>query len=103
MEYRTHINNEKTPTSVYVVLALARRVLAVAKFNVRVGDWSAYIDAVPGEKHNVEWLAVSQDGSKIPRDVAIALFGGDVERLGRERTEIVEGKPWPDGLYRWRD
>jgi len=54
--------------------ALSRRVMAVAVLDRGVGDWAAYIDAVPGIDHGAEWGAVVDYGDKLPGDVAAALF-----------------------------
>jgi hypothetical protein len=54
--------------------ALARHVMVVAVFDREVGDWSAYIDAVPGIDHGSEWGAVVDYGDKIPKDMAAMLF-----------------------------
>jgi len=34
----------------------------------------AYIDAVPGENHEREWMEVMREGSKLPKEVAEMLF-----------------------------
>lgn len=54
--------------------SLARRIMAVAVFDRDVGDWSAYIDAVPGIDHGAEWGSVADHGDKLPKDVAAVLF-----------------------------
>lgn len=41
---------------------LARRVLAV--LSRRAEGWCVYVDAVPGENHDVEWQQVAREGSK---------------------------------------
>ena len=56
-----------------VHVALARRVLVVAKTRVECA-WAAYIDAVPGENHDRERLAVLAKGSKLPEVLARILF-----------------------------
>ena len=53
--------------------ALAQRVLAVA-VEGNAGDWSAYIDAVPGNRHDDEYLEVKDNGEKLPEAVAKILF-----------------------------
>lgn len=65
--------------------ALSRTVLVVASANRKVGDWSAYIDSVPGENHSEEWEKVLIEGTKLPYDVARVLF------------------PYFDENYQWRD
>lgn len=64
---------------------LDSRVLVVAVANVEVGDWTAYIGAVEGKKHSVEYLEVKGNGSKLHRKVAALLFPGF------------------DRKYRWRE
>jgi hypothetical protein len=54
--------------------ALSSKVLAVASVNTDVGDWSAYIDAVQGENHDVEVLKVADEGAKLSHDIARILF-----------------------------
>lgn len=61
--------------------ALGAQVLAVSSANYVDGtdelfDWCAYIDAVPGMDHNIEWLEVKRHGSKLPAKVAAAIFPG---------------------------
>lgn len=53
--------------------ALAKRVLAVAVIG-SVGDWAAYIDAVPGTNHDYEKYVVAREGEKLPYEIAILLF-----------------------------
>ena len=53
--------------------ALSSKVLVVAKTRIE-GSWSAYCDAVPGNKHDIEFDAVLSHGSKIPEEVARVLF-----------------------------
>ena len=53
---------------------LARRVMAVAVYDEEVGDWAAYIDAVPGNNHSEEWQEVVDYGLKLPKRVAEVLF-----------------------------
>lgn len=52
---------------------LDTRVIAVAKEGA-IGDWAAYIGAVPGNSHENEWPEVAASGSKLPESVANALF-----------------------------
>jgi hypothetical protein len=54
--------------------ALSSRVLVVAKIELDVGDWAAYIDSVPGKNHNVEAEQVLHKGTKIPYWLAKELF-----------------------------
>jgi len=58
----------------YQIKALNSHVLAVASVNVEVGDWAAYIGAVPGKSHNKEFMEVVSTGSKIPENFAEVLF-----------------------------
>jgi hypothetical protein len=53
--------------------ALGARVLAVATVGA-VGDWSAYVDAVPGKSHEKEAEEVAGTGDKLPEDLAKFLF-----------------------------
>lgn len=53
--------------------ALAAKVLAVA-VEGDIHDWAAYIDAVPGKKHDDEAQLVAEEGVKLDRDVAAVLF-----------------------------
>lgn len=53
--------------------ALAPQVVAVAKTRVE-GAWTAYIDAVPGKCHVGEREEVLRTGTKLPENVARALF-----------------------------
>lgn len=53
---------------------LARRVMAVAVYDEKVGDWAAYVDAVPGHRHEEEWQEVVDHGLKLPKRVAEVLF-----------------------------
>lgn len=55
-------------------VALGQRVLAVAV--ERVDGWTAYIDAVPGIRHDDEAEQVAQNGSKLLEPVARAIFRG---------------------------
>lgn len=52
---------------------LDRQVIAVATERIE-GTWCAYIGAVPGENHDVEWQKVRDHGSKLPATVAQAIF-----------------------------
>lgn len=52
---------------------LSMRVIAVA-VEGEVGDWSAYIDAVEGKNHFIEYKRVLENGTKLPREVAEILF-----------------------------
>lgn len=53
---------------------LARRVMAVASYDEEVGDWAAYIDAVPGSNHDEEWREVVDRGLKLPKRLAEVMF-----------------------------
>lgn len=52
--------------------ALDREVLAVAV--ERIDGWCAYIGAVPGINHTMEFMMVAQHGSKLPKPLAIVMF-----------------------------
>ena len=87
---------------VFLVEPLSQTVLAVASLNVSVGDWSAYIDSVPGENHRNEWQAVSAGGAKMRHSMAEALFGTQVYLEGQKRPS-KDDDPRYGGPYRWRD
>ena len=54
--------------------ALSARVLVVATVNEHVGDWASYIDAVPGQCHELEFEEVAHTGAKVSKDLATLLF-----------------------------
>lgn len=58
----------------YYTHALAQKVIAVAVVNTIYGDWSAYIDAVPGIMHKNEFMEVVNLGEKLPEKIAVILF-----------------------------
>lgn len=64
----------------YYYESLARRVLAVAMVNEEVGDWSAYIDAVPGADHKKEIIFVASMGDKLPEKLATFIFPALAEK-----------------------
>ena len=64
--------------------ALAMRVLAVATTRIE-GTWTAYCDAVPGERHDQEYGEVLRTGDKLPEHVAQAIFG---------RTGVFQNMPY---------
>ncbi len=51
---------------------LATRVLAVAVLSEY--DWAVYIDSVPGENHENEYMEVARVGAKQSKEVAQVLF-----------------------------
>ncbi|KKL48670.1 hypothetical protein LCGC14_2323220 [marine sediment metagenome] len=55
------------------VHALASKVLVVASTRIE-GTWAAYCDAVPGDNHEVESIAVLENGGKLMEEVARVLF-----------------------------
>jgi len=55
------------------VKALASKVLCVARTRCE-GAWSAYVDAVPGQRHSVEAQGVLDEGVKLPVHLARVLF-----------------------------
>lgn len=65
--------------------ALDKRVLAIAVINMEVGDWSAYIGAVPGKNHEREKYEIAATASKLDERIARLIFGDIAAR------------------YRWRD
>jgi hypothetical protein len=54
-------------------IPLDSKVIAVA-VEGEVGDWSAYIGAVPGKDHTKEWQEILKHGTKLSRKVAEVLF-----------------------------
>lgn len=58
----------------FIYRALASRVLAVAMVNDQVGDWAAYINAVPGINHEREKEQAARTGEKLPIEIARYLF-----------------------------
>jgi len=53
--------------------ALSQRVLAVAVEDA-IGDWAAYVDAVPGYNHDQEAGRVAVHGTKLTVELAELLF-----------------------------
>jgi len=53
--------------------ALAAKVLSVAKTRIG-GTWAAYIDAVPGRNHDMEYEEVLNYGDRLPEKVARVLY-----------------------------
>ena len=53
--------------------ALARCVLVVAKTRIE-GKWCAYVDAVPGQRHEEEIAGVLATGAKLDEAIARVLF-----------------------------
>ena len=56
--------------------ALASRVMTFAVANITVGDWAAYIDAVPGENHDIEFdqLLEKRSSTKLPYAIAKIIY-----------------------------
>ena len=54
--------------------ALNYNVLAVAVYSDKIGDWKAYISAVPGKNHDAEQNVVAREGAPLRKDVAALLF-----------------------------
>jgi hypothetical protein len=54
--------------------AIAHRVLAVARVNTDIGDWTVYIDAVPGENYEEEWEKVERHGDKCSEAMGEVIF-----------------------------
>lgn len=50
---------------------IAQRVLAVLLR--RIDGWCVYIDAVPGQNHDSEWLNVLHHGDKVRESLARAI------------------------------
>ena len=74
----------KSNGELVIYYPLDMKVLAVAVVNKGVGDWAAYVGAVPGENHDREYMMVARSGTKLPYEVACVLF------------------PKIDTQYRWR-
>lgn len=55
--------------------SMASKCIAVATITKGV-DWAAYIDGVPGKRHDDEWPEVAKTGAKLPEDVARLIFPG---------------------------
>jgi hypothetical protein len=68
------LDAENFPNNKYERRVLDWQVIAVASINVAVGDWTAYIGAVPGKDHTVEWITVRSSGGKLSEDMANLLF-----------------------------
>ncbi len=65
---------------------LASKVMTIAIANISVGDWAAYIDAVPGENHDEEFnqLLEKRGSTKLPYEIAKIIY------------------PYYDNKYVWR-
>ena len=61
-------------------VVLDSRVIAVA-VEGEIGDWTAYIGAVEGRRHDQEWRKVAEYGTKLPKKVAEALFPDFAEQF----------------------
>ena len=64
----------ETFKAMYQYYELDQHVLAVATRGGRMDDWAAYIGAVPGYRHDDEWQEVAGTGSKLPQNIAEAIF-----------------------------
>ena len=56
-----------------IVRALSGHVLVVAVSRIE-GAWRAYVGAVPGENHTLEWAEIRRSGATLPETVALAIF-----------------------------
>jgi len=65
---------KETDSHLYGIKALARKVLVVASVTKRVNEWRAYIDAVDGDNHSLEWTKVARSGTIIDHRLAKILF-----------------------------
>lgn len=69
----------------YFHKALARQVLAVVVLDTSDdgsrGQFACYVDAVAGEKHEDEYMAVAVGGNKQNYDFTKAIMSGLVETL----------------------
>jgi hypothetical protein len=63
------------PYQIIGIHALATHVLCAA--TRREDGWSAYVDAVIGRDHRDEAEGVVREGDKLPRWLAVTLFGYD--------------------------
>ena len=72
-------------TEEIIYRALDSEVLATAVINPAVGDWSAYIGAVPGKNHEQEKTEVARTGNKLDTNIAVLIFPNIAAR------------------YKWRD
>jgi len=54
-------------------IVLDSKVLVVA-VEGSIGDWAAYIGAVPGYNFDEEWQRVAENGTKLPKSIAEILF-----------------------------
>ena len=61
------------------VKALDSKVLAIA-IEWTSGDWTAYINAVPGKSHADEWEHAMQHGSRLDKKIAFAIFPNWADR-----------------------
>lgn len=73
-KFALHEFLEEEPHHGFAYRALDWQVLVVASVNLAVGDWAAYIKAIPGEGHEDEWHEVRRHGSKVNRGIAELLF-----------------------------
>ena len=75
----TDFNFPKTPDEAEVwqpvikYVSLGHMVVASAQTRIE-GKWAAYIGAVCGKNHDVEFLQVLENGDKLPKEIAIVLF-----------------------------
>ena len=67
----------KEKNKTFKIYTLSRRVMAIAVLHTNVGDWSAYIDAVPGQNHDNEWREVVKSGTKMTQHQSETFFGTD--------------------------
>lgn len=79
MSYFLKRINKVRGRKAYSWVALDSKVIAVA-VEGEIRDWSAYIGAVPGKKHESEYEDVALHGSKLSKNIAEAIFP-DFKRL----------------------
>lgn len=66
---------EDLDTHFYRIVPLDSRILVVASVNRAVGDWTAYIGAIPfGDLHRNAWTGVKEWGTKLAKHIAAAIF-----------------------------
>ena len=73
-------------TQKFEIRVLAQKVLAVLVITCcsETGKWYnciVYIDAVPGENHDNEYLRVAKAGTKIPPTIASEIFPDLKEKM----------------------
>jgi len=73
-EIITFLKAHRIGAHFYKYVAIASDVLVVAVINEDVGDWTAYVKAVPGQNHDEEYIQVADRGAKLMASVAALYF-----------------------------